>query len=53
MDDTTPLEVHVVNKNEKVYSIYDSYDDYDYDEHLITEDEIKEAQNDDTPTQKT
>ncbi len=54
-DDTPSLKVEVVNQKDikKEYSIYDSYDNYEYDEHLITEDEIKEAQNDNTPTKET
>ncbi len=35
-----PLEVKVINKNEKKWN--DSYEDESYDEHKITDDEIKE-----------
>ncbi len=52
VEETPPLDVRIV-KPKKDYSIYDSYDDPEYDEHIITEDEIKEAQDGNSPTKET
>jgi len=48
VDDTEPnpiLEVKVVNKPEVKKSWNDSYEDPEYDEHIITDEEIKEHGN--------
>ncbi len=38
-----PMEVKIINKNEKKWN--DSYEDKEYDEHIITDEEIKEHGN--------
>lgn len=46
VDDTEPLqplEVKIINKNEKKWN--DSNDEPEYDEHIITDEEIKEHGN--------
>ncbi len=52
-EETTPLNVKVINSNKPGKTPYDSTDCLEYDEMLITDEEIKEFENnDDTPTKK-
>ncbi len=49
LDDDTepqPLEVKIINQPAKLKQWNDSYDDFEYDEHTITDEEIKEANTD-------
>ncbi len=43
---TEPLEVKIVNPTPTTKQWNDSYDDFEYDEHNITDEEIKEANKD-------